>query len=177
MAEIRKIVADNIDDPDTMILAADECRLARESIVRRAWLPINQKTILKVTRENKYQNFFGAINLKTGEPYLIKLAWQNQQEIIKALQLLKLMISAKRIIIIWDNARFHRGKLIRKRLARSLSRYHLEHLPPYAPDNNPQEHVWEDAKGKVANQIFPRFENMVALFIETVMGRKYPYQI
>lgn len=177
MAEIKKIVADNINDPGTVILAADECRLARESIVRRAWLPINQKTILKVTRENKYQNFFGAINLKTGEPYLIKLAWQNQPEIIKALQLLKLMISAKKIIIIWDNARFHRGKLIRARLKRSLSMYHLEHLPPYAPDNNPQEHVWKYGKDKVANRVYSRFEEMISLFVDTVMGRNYTYQI
>ena len=177
MAEIRQIVADHINDPDTVILCADECRLARESIVRRAWLPKGKKIILKVTRESKYQNFFGAINLKTGEPYLIKLKWQNQTEIIRALQLLKLMISDKKIILIWDNARFHRGKLIRKRLSRSLSRYHLEHLPPYAPDNNPQEHVWKYGKDKVANRLYSRFEEMISLFVETVMGRTYTYSI
>ena len=57
----------------------------------------------------------------------------------------------ERICLVWDNAAFHRGKLIRKALESALSNYFLVNFPPYAPDTNPQEHIWRWAKDKIAN--------------------------
>lgn len=54
------------------------------------------------------------------------------------------------VIVVWDNARIHRGQPIRD-LCRRYRRLHLEPLPPYAPQLNPVEAVWSHAKGKLAN--------------------------
>ena len=54
------------------------------------------------------------------------------------------------VIVIWDNARIHKGEAIRK-LFRSFKRLRLEAFPPYAPELNPVEGVWSHAKNNLAN--------------------------
>jgi transposase len=54
------------------------------------------------------------------------------------------------VILIWDNASIHKGERIRE-ICRRFPRLHLEFLPPYAPQLNPDEQVWAYAKGRLAN--------------------------
>jgi transposase len=54
------------------------------------------------------------------------------------------------VIVIWDNASIHKGDRIRE-ICRRFPRLHLERLPPYAPQLNPDEQVWAYAKGRLAN--------------------------
>ena len=54
------------------------------------------------------------------------------------------------VIVIWDNGGIHKGKLIREFL-RHYPRLHLEALPPYAPELNPDEGVWTQTKNTLAN--------------------------
>jgi putative transposase len=54
------------------------------------------------------------------------------------------------VIVIWDNASIHKGERIRE-ICRQFPRLHLELLPPYAPQLNPDEAVWASAKGRLAN--------------------------
>jgi transposase len=54
------------------------------------------------------------------------------------------------VIALWDNARIHKGEAIRNR-CRRYHRLHLEYLPPYAPELNPDEGVWSQAKRRLAN--------------------------
>jgi transposase len=54
------------------------------------------------------------------------------------------------VIVIWDNGKPHKGDVIRE-LCRKYKRLHLETFPPYAPSLNPDEGVWAQAKGSLAN--------------------------
>jgi putative transposase len=54
------------------------------------------------------------------------------------------------VIVIWDNASIHKGERIRE-ICRQFPRLHVEPLPPYAPQLNPDEAVWAYAKGRLAN--------------------------
>ena len=54
------------------------------------------------------------------------------------------------LIVLVDNASIHKGEPIRE-LCRRHPRLHLEFLPPYAPELNPDEAVWADAKARLAN--------------------------
>jgi putative transposase len=55
-----------------------------------------------------------------------------------------------RVIVIWDNAKIHKGEVIRE-FCRSYNRLHLEAFPPYAPELNPVEGVWSEAKNDLGN--------------------------
>jgi transposase len=54
------------------------------------------------------------------------------------------------VIVVWDNGKIHKGPLVRA-LCAAFPRLHLEALPPYAPELNPDEGVWTLAKGALAN--------------------------
>jgi transposase len=54
------------------------------------------------------------------------------------------------VVVLWDNANIHGGEAVRE-LCRRVPRLHLERLPPYAPELNPDEGVWKHAKHELAN--------------------------
>lgn len=54
------------------------------------------------------------------------------------------------VIVIWDNGTPHKGVMIREFL-RKYQRLHLENFPPYAPELNPDEGIWSQAKDTMAN--------------------------
>ena len=54
------------------------------------------------------------------------------------------------VIAILDNASIHKGEPLRG-LRRRHPRLHLEFLPPYTPELNPDEGVWADSKARLAN--------------------------
>ena len=176
MEEIRGEIQPYRTNDTWLIFTADECRIIWETEVRRLWLPKGRKTIIKVERKRQAQSFLGLLNLKTGEELLYRLAWQKQDEIIPVLESLVVHYPDKRICIIWDNARFHKGKKLKAKLSTTLKRIHLINLPAYAPDHNPQEHVWKYGKDKLANNQRKSLEETVEAFESIVMGRKYRYQ-
>lgn len=175
VSEIRREIAPLLADNTWLVFASDECRIIWESEIRRLWLPKGEKTIIKVERKRQAQSFIGFLNLKTGEDLLYRLAWQREDEIIAVLEELIKKYPGKRICVIWDNAGFHHGKKLKAKLATTLRNIHLINLPPYAPDHNPQEHVWKYGKDKLANNQRESLEETVQTFESIIMSRNYPY--
>jgi transposase len=53
----------------------------------------------------------------------------------------------ERLLVIWDSSPIHRSAEVKAYLAEGAAkRIHLERLPPYAPDLNPDEGVWQHLK-------------------------------
>ena len=111
---------------------ADEVRMQHDAITRRAWLRRVERTVVKVNRKRDAQNYLDLLNQKSFVCHVYELPWQNQQEVLKALETFLQEYPEKHICIIWDNARFHKGQEIRKALSRGglLQRFHLINLPP-----------------------------------------------
>jgi len=179
MRQIKAEIKDYLDNRGWEVFSSDETRIQLEAITKRAWLKKGKKTIVKVQRSNEYQNYLGLLNQKNCRCHLYELPWQNQEEIIKTLQKFLRNYSRKRICIVWDNARFHKGKLIRETLkkGRLLERVHLINFPPYAPDKNPIEHVWKETKQRISNLQFASFDKTKLAFREAVSHRRFNYQI
>lgn len=177
--EIRKEINPFLADPAWEVFASDEVRIQLEAEIRKAWLKKGERTIVKVNRKQDYQNYIGLLNQKTSACSLYEMPWQNQEEVIEALKKFKTEYPDKKICIVWDNAAFHKGKLLRSELSKGkfLENLHLINFPPYAPDKNPIEHVWEDAKGTVANIQRDTFAETKSAFVGHVSGRKFEYRI
>lgn len=61
---------------------------------------------------------------------------------MRFLQMLLRTISCQ-MLVIWDGSPIHRADVVKQFLASSMGkRVHLERLPGYVPDLNPQELVW-----------------------------------
>jgi len=63
-------------------------------------------------------------------------------EVVRFLQMLTREISGN-LLVIWDGATIHHCQAVKDFLAKGgAKRIHLERLPAYAPELNPQEGVW-----------------------------------
>lgn len=179
MTEIHKEITPFLKDKTWEIFASDEVRMELEAFTRKAWLKKGERTILKVNRKRETQSYIGFLNQKNFKCHLFEMPWQNQVEVLKALKQFLKKYPRKKICIIWDNAKFHKGLEIKKALGKGqlLERVHLINLPPYAPDKNPIEHVWNTGKGKMANSQYENFEKMKEAFTKNIDGQKFKYQI
>jgi len=177
--EIQKEIGSLLKDPDCELFCADEVRIEQEAEIRKAWLKRGERTIVKINRKKESQNYIGFLSQKSYRCFLYKLDWQNSDEILKALKrfLSTPELHDKRIAIIWDNAPFHRGEKIRKELKKGglLERVHLIPMPPYAPDENPIEHVWNTAKKHQANIQHNIFNETKTKFENFVRNKTFKY--
>jgi len=70
----------------------------------------------------------------------------NAQRVVQFLHVLLRKVCGK-IVLIWDGSPIHRAKEIKAFLkAGAAKRLHLEQLPAYAPDLNPDEGIWNYLK-------------------------------
>jgi len=177
--EIHNEIKPLLKDASWEIFASDEVRMELEAFTRRAWIKKGERTIVKVNRERIAQSYIGFLNQKNFKCHLYAMPWQNQKEVLKVFKQFLKKYPQKKICIIWDNAKWHKGKEIKKALEKGqlLERVHLINLPPYAPDKNPIEHVWNTAKGKMANIQYDNFEAMKKVFNKNINGKKFRYQI
>src|ERR1051326_2704471 len=112
----------------------------------RTWAPRGQTPVLRVplTRDH-----VAAISGLTPDGRLFMQMQDHaysSEDVVRFLRLLLRKISGK-VLVIWDGAPIHRSKVIQAFLARGAAkRLHLEQLPGYAPELNPDEGVWNQLK-------------------------------
>jgi transposase len=166
-----------LSDDAWEIFAADEVRMQQEAIIRRAWLKKGERTVVKVNRKKESQSYIGFLNQKNHACELFELDWQKSSEVLKACKTFLEKYPNKKICIVWDNASFHKSEEIRKELKTGgiLERVHLIAMPPYAPDNNPIEHVWNTAKQAVSNIQHDTFTETKQAFASFVSQRTFSY--
>ena len=116
--------------------------------------------------------------------YRFKLA-QKEQKLFFLLQkdLGKIVTKDKIFEEIWkDESDWALNSLIyrmRQALSKggSLERVHLINLPPYAPDYNPIEHVWNTTKDILSNKQDDTFQQTKQKFMMLTDNQIFPYQI
>src|SRR5262249_45892672 len=77
-------------------------------------------------------------------------------DVVRFLRVLLRKIRGK-LLVIWDGSPIHRGQPIKNFLHRGAAkRLHLEQLPAYAPELNPDEGIWNYLKrAEIANLCCP----------------------
>ena len=68
-----------------------------------------------------------------------------------------------KIVIILDNASFHKKQEILDEIREEMPNIILEFLPPYSPDYNLMELVWHSAKEYISNKLFKSLEELESL--------------
>lgn len=177
MAEVRDEVSDLLEE-GYEVFAADEVRLEHEAETRRMWLPIGVRTKIHVDREKAAQSYFGALNLRNGKMHLERIeGQQNTEQTIHVLARFQRAHPDTKIAIVWDNASWHRAKELRKlfKPGQIFENITPIRLPPYAPDHNPIEHVWNQGKGAIANIQRETPTHTFSAFEEYIRSRDFPY--
>jgi transposase len=108
----------------------------------RTWAPRGQTPIVRVTLTHDHLAAISGITLdgrlfmQTQEPAY------TAEAVVGFLRVLLRKIRGK-VLVIWDGSPIHKGQPIKDFLkAGAAKRLHLERLPGYAPDLNPDEGIW-----------------------------------
>ena len=129
---------------------------------------------MPMMNERHSQTFYGALDLVSREFHLKAYDWANMANTVDYLQwLMDKYPLAKRIIIVWDGASFHKGELVKQFLQKvnaglkeSKWKLHCLLFAPNAPEQNPVEDCWLQAKNFVRRHILetPTFKDVVKCF-------------
>ena len=108
----------------------------------RTSAPVGQTPVLPVKLTRDHLSAIGGITPQG------RIFMQSQDhsykgpDVVRFLQVLLREIPGK-LLVIWDGASIHRGQAVKDFLTKGgAKRIHLERLPGYAPELNPQEGVW-----------------------------------
>jgi len=108
----------------------------------RTYAPVGQTPILRVPLTRDHLSAIGGITPQGRIFMQTQERAYRAEDVVAFLRLLLRKIPGK-LLVIWDGASIHRAKIIKEFLAAGAARrLHLERLPGYAPDLNPQEGVW-----------------------------------
>jgi transposase len=112
----------------------------------RTWAPRGQTPLLRVPLTHDHLAAISGITASG------RLFMQTQEQayhspdVVRFLRLLLRKIRGQ-VLVIWDGAPIHRGQPIKDFLRRGAAkRLHLEQLPGYAPELNPDEGIWNYLK-------------------------------
>ena len=129
--------------------------LNQETKTKNIWYFKGQEPLIEAKRKGQSQSFYGALNLNSGKETAIKVKRQNSKASIEFLKKLGEIYSSKHILLIWDNASWHKSKLI-KAFLKTTSQFTLMNFPPYAPEFNPQEQIWKALRQNVTHNRFEK---------------------
>ena len=112
----------------------------------RTWAPCGQTPILRVPLTHDH---LAAISGITADGRLFMQTQEDayrSPDVVRFLRVLLRKIAGK-LLVIWDGSPIHRGQPIKAFLRRGgARRVHLEQLPGYAPELNPDEGIWNYLK-------------------------------
>src|ERR1019366_755873 len=78
------------------------------------------------------------------------------------------------LIVIADNAAYHRSPPVKEYVAQSQGEVVVEHLPRYSPELNPDEQVWNQAKlrlGKLSVTTRQEMKKAVTTIMRSIQRR------
>ncbi len=148
LREIRRLL-ENLP-PDEVAVYEDEVDIHLNPKIGLDWMNRGQQKEVVTPGQNQKRYLAGAMNAKTGLLTVVEGQKKNSWLFIAVLEALaEDYPDARRIHVILDNYRIHASKITRLALARYGDRIVLHFLPPYCPDHNRIERLWQDLHAEV----------------------------
>jgi len=124
------------------VLHADELRLGLRGQVRRVLAPRGVKVVQRVQIEYRWRWLLLAVDPLAGS---LRWSWLERfrQEHLKPV-----LADWAAAAVVWDGAGPHRGKELRALPGARVG------LPPYAPELNPAERVFEEVRRRVEGKVY-----------------------
>lgn len=129
-----------------MLYFQDEAGVSLTPVMGKTWAPKGKTPIVKVTGKRGGLCVTSAISPAGKMIFRIEKKRVNAEKHIEFLEQILKHHPKRKIIVIEDRAPAHRAKKIKQFVDMHKKRLAVYLLPPYAPELNPDEHVWEYLK-------------------------------
>lgn len=128
----------------------DEARFGRINDVRRCWAPKPIRPLCKAMLTHEYTYAYAAVEATSGELDSLILPAVNTQCMQRFLDEVGWRHPNDKIVMVLDGAGWHSSGALKP-----PQNMKLFPLPPYAPELNPVEHVWDELREKYFhNRVF-----------------------
>jgi len=170
------------ESPDRVLCPAnlrDETGFSLRVIRRKTWGKKGRRKKITGQRSRGRVNVMGGIResdrkrvcffVKKGEGDIFYEQLQQLNELVKnewislVNRIEDFQAKGPKIIIILDNASYHKRLDIRDKIAQELPNITLEFLPAYSPDLNIIELVWHSCKEYIAHRLFKSVDELKEL--------------
>jgi transposase len=136
--------------PGEVAVYEDEVDIHLNPKIGLDWMGFGQQKEALTPGQNQKRYLAGAMDVRTGEIHWVEAAKKNSWLFWDLLYKLTRVYAKARVIhVILDNYGIHSSKIIATALANFASRIRLHFLPPYSPDDNAIERVWQDLHANV----------------------------
>lgn len=144
-----------VDLSRARVFFQDETRIGLMVILRRVLTLMGIKPVLSF--QHRFDNFYlyGAVEPSTGDRFCIELPYLNAEMFQIFIDKFSEKYPDTINIMVVDNGRYH--------IAKSLevpNNVKFVFLPPYSPELNPIERLWQFIKGKLALSVFNNLEEV-----------------
>jgi transposase len=129
------------------ILFLDESGFYPLPSVVRTYAPVGQTPILREWCSRDHLSAISAISPEGKLYFPCQSHALDSGDVVAFLEHLLREVPG-RLVLIWDGSPIHRSHTLKEFLAKGAAqRIHLERLPAYAPELNPDEGLWQQLKG------------------------------
>ena len=125
------------------LMFQDEARFGRINDVRRCWAPLPIRPLCRGMLTHEYTYAYGAVDVLNGELDSLILPHVNTDCMQIFLDEVGARHPQRSIIMVLDGAGWHAAAALKPPRNMRLLR-----LPPYAPELNPVEHLWDELREK-----------------------------
>ena len=156
--EVRNVLPANVSMDQVEVCFEDEARVGQQGTLTRVWTKKGTRT--RLTKQGQFINAYiwGIVfpQRDLGFSYIFPSCDTDiMNELLKELS--KIVSPGKHALLILDNAAWHKSKGIK--LPQNVS---ILPLPPYSPELNPVEQIWEQLRQRyLANRSFIDYNDIV----------------
>jgi transposase len=154
-------------DENEIILFADSAEVSLMPTITRCWTRVGQQRVILTPGVHAKKRWnWGAVDVRTGQTVHILHERRNNIGFRRLLAVISRTFDLgahpqRHVHLFVDNDRAHDAKAVRLLLGRHKGRIQLEWLPPYSPELNPQEDIWQHMRRRVTHNHY--FEKLAPL--------------
>ena len=126
------------------IMFVDEARFGRMNRIRPCWAPIGTRPEVAAQLIREYIYLYGAVSPKDGTCVYLIMPTSNTACFQVFLEVLARKFARQDILLVLDGAPNHRCSDLA--VPNNIT---LLYLPPYSPELNPKENLWDEIREKV----------------------------
>ena len=142
----------------------DEAGFGRINKPKYCWCEKGFRPAVPCHHIREYRYVYGAVEPKTGESSFLICPSCNTECMNLFLQNLSKDFAEDFILLVCDGARWHDSKNLI-----IPSNIQLLHIPPYTPEMNPIEQIWEELREKgFRNEVFSSLNQVVDRLCQTI---------
>jgi putative transposase len=142
-----------IDSGRLVIFFVDECHLLAHDVCGYVWGKTDIRIEIPIKNIKDRQTYFGALDYKTQEFIIREYPAGNSENTIEFIKSLQTQRPGQKIALIWDGASYHKSDQMKEFLASVNENNEPKQwlipcivFAPNAPEQNPVEDVWLQAK-------------------------------